>query len=156
MEQYIKQIHNSGTTLSAVREQIRNEMILARVQQGYVMRRINISKQELDNFLSSEEGRFMASPDVNIGHILLSVPSGSSMTESDAILQRANELLSQARDGTDFRQLAIANSADQTALQGGDLGWRKMAQLPGVFIEAVEKLEINSISNRSAAMPAIT
>ena len=38
----------------------------------------------------------------------------------------------------DFRQLAIANSADQTALQGGDLGWRKMAQLPGVFIEAVE------------------
>lgn len=146
MEEYIQQIHNSGTTLSAVREQIRNEMILARVQQGYVMRRINISKQELDNFLSSEEGRFMASPDVNIGHILLPVPSGSSKTESDAILQRASELLSQARDGTDFRQLAIANSADQTALQGGDLGWRKMAQLPGVFIEAVEKLEINGVS----------
>jgi peptidyl-prolyl cis-trans isomerase SurA len=42
--------------------------------------------------------------------------------------------------------LAIANSADQTALEGGDLGWRKMAQLPGVFIEAVEKLEIGTVS----------
>lgn len=146
MEQYVEQIHSSGQTLSAVREEIRSEMILSRVQQGFVMRRINISSQELDNFLSSEEGRFMTSPDVNIGHILLPVPSGTSTTEANAILERAQDLLSQVQSGTDFKQLAIANSADQTALQGGDLGWRKMAQLPGVFIEAVEKLEVNNVS----------
>jgi len=146
MDQYVEQIHSSGSTLSAVREEIRNEMILSRVQQGYVMRRINISSQELDNFLSSEEGRFMTSPDVNIGHILLPVPSGTSTEEANGILQRAQDLLSQVQSGTDFKQLAIANSADQTALQGGDLGWRKMAQLPGVFIEAVEKLEVNTVS----------
>ena len=146
MEQYVEQIHSSGQTLSALREEIRSEMILSRVQQGFVMRRINISSQELDNFLSSEEGRFMTSPDVNIGHILLPVPSGTSTTEANAILERAQDLLSQVQSGTDFKQLAIANSADQTALQGGDLGWRKMAQLPGVFIEAVEKLEVNNVS----------
>ena len=146
MEQYVEQIHSSGQTLSAVREEIRSEMILSRVQQGFVMRRINISSQELDNFLSSEEGRFMTSPDVNIGHILLPVPSGTSTTEANAILERAQDLLSQVQSGADFKQLAIANSADQTALQGGDLGWRKMAQLPGVFIEAVEKLEVNNVS----------
>jgi peptidyl-prolyl cis-trans isomerase SurA len=146
MEQYIDQIHSSGSTLSAVREEIRNEMILRRVQQGYVMRRINISSQELDNFLSSEEGRFMTSPDVNIGHILLPVPSATSTDEANEILQRAQGLLSQAQSGTDFKQLAIANSADQTALQGGDLGWRKMAQLPGVFIDAVEKLAVGTVS----------
>jgi len=146
MEQYIQQIHSSGSTLATVREDIRREMILRRVQQGYVMRRINISSQELDNFLSSEEGRFMTSPDVNIGHILLPVPSGTSSDEANSILERAQDLLSQIQSGTDFKQLAIANSADQTALQGGDLGWRKMAQLPGVFIEAVEKLEVNAVS----------
>ena len=146
MEQYIEQIHASGSTLSKVREEIRNELVLMRVQQGQVMRRIRISSQELDNFLNSEEGRFMASPDVNIGHILLPVPSGSSSDDVSAILQRAEGLLGEAQRGTDFRQLAIANSADQTALQGGDLGWKKMAQLPGVFIEAVEKLEIGQVS----------
>ncbi len=146
MEQYVEQIHSSGSTLSAVREDIRSEMILSRVQQGFVMRRINISSQELDNFLSSEEGRFMTSPDVNIGHILLPVPSGTSTSEANTILERAQDLLSQIQSGTDFKQLAIANSADQTALQGGDLGWRKMAQLPGVFIEAVEELEPGSVS----------
>ena len=146
MEQYAEQVHATGSTLSNVREEIRNEMILMRVQQGQVMRRIRISSQELDNFLNSEEGRFMTSPDVNVGHILLPVPSGKNNDEVNAILQRAQGLLDEANNGTDFRQLAIANSSDQTALQGGDLGWRKMAQLPGVFIEAVEKLEINQIS----------
>ena len=147
MEQYIEQTHASGSTLANVRDEIRDEMILMRVQQGQVMRRIRISNQELDNFLNSEEGRFMTSPDVNVGHILLPVPSGKSSDEVNAILQRAQSLLSEAQNGTDFRQLAIANSADQTALQGGDLGWRKMAQLPGVFIEAVEKLDIGQISD---------
>ena len=147
MEKYIEQIHASGSTLANVRDEIRDEMILMRVQQGQVMRRIRISNQELDNFLNSEEGRFMTSPDVNVGHILLPVPSGKSSDEVNAILQRAQSLLSEAQNGTDFRQLAIANSADQTALQGGDLGWRKMAQLPGVFIEAVEKLDIGQISD---------
>jgi len=146
MEQYAEQVHASGSTLSNVREENRNEMVLMRVQQGQVMRRIRISSQELDNFLNSEEGRFMTSPDVNVGHILLPVPSGKSNDEVNAILQRAQDLLDEANSGTDFRQLAIANSADQTALQGGDLGWRKMAQLPGVFIEAVEQLEIDQVS----------
>jgi peptidyl-prolyl cis-trans isomerase SurA len=147
MEEYVAQIHTQGGTVAVVREQIRNEITIMRVQQGKVMRRIRISEQELDNFLNSEEGRFLTSPDVNVGQILLSVPSNTSSEDTDAILARANELQAQAVGGTDFRQLAIANSADQSALQGGDLGWRKMAQLPGVFIDAVEQMDIGQISD---------
>ena len=146
MEQYVEQIHAQGQTIANVREEIRNEMTLMRVQQGKVMRRIRISEQELDNFLNSEEGRFLTSPDVNVGQILLTVPSSLSSAEADQVLDRANDLRAQAVAGTDFRQLAIANSADQSALQGGDLGWRKMAQLPGVFIEAVDKMSPGEVS----------
>ena len=146
MEQYVEQIHAQGQTVANIREEIRNEMTLMRVQQGKVMRRIRISEQELDNFLNSEEGRFLTSPDVNVGQILLSVPSSSSTADADKVLARANDLRAQTIAGTDFRQLAIANSADQSALQGGDLGWRKMAQLPGVFIDAVEDMGLGEIS----------
>lgn len=153
MEEYIAKIHSEGGTVANVREDIRNEISIMRVQQGKVMRRIQISEQELDNFLNSEEGRFLTSPDVNVGQILLSVPTGASNDEIDSIMDRAKDLLEQINNGTDFRQLAIANSADQSALQGGDLGWRKMAQLPGVFIDAVEQLELSEVSEpiRSAA-----
>ncbi|MGB2259898.1 MAG: peptidylprolyl isomerase [Porticoccaceae bacterium] len=146
MEEYIANIHAEGGTVATVREDIRNEITIMRVQQGRVMRRIYVSEQELDNFLNSEEGKLLTSPDVNVGQILLSVPSGSSAEEVETILERANDLSAQIDSGTDFRQLAIANSADQSALQGGDLGWRKMAQLPGIFIDAVEQLEVGQIS----------
>jgi peptidyl-prolyl cis-trans isomerase SurA len=145
-DQYIEQIKLQGSTINVVREEIRNELTIMRVQQGQVMRRIRVSEQELDNYLNSEEGRSVTSPDVNIGQILLSVPSGSSRIEIDEILERATLLFNQTKAGKDFRELAIANSADQSALQGGDLGWRNMAQLPDVFIQAVGQLDIGDVS----------
>lgn len=153
MEEYIAQVHASGSTMATVRQEIASEIIIMRVQQGQVMRRIKISEQELTNFLNSEEGRLVTSPDVKIGQILLSVPSSSSGDEVDATLRKLNDIEQQLQNGVDFRQLAIANSDDQSALDGGDLGWRKMAQLPGVFIEAVEAMEVGQVSEpiRSAA-----
>ena len=151
--QYIEQLTLQGSSISAMRGEIRNELTIMRVQQGKVMRRIRISEQELDNFLKSEEGRFVTSPDVNIGQILLSISSDSNRKSIDQVVGRADLLFNQIDQGADFRAIAIANSADQSALQGGDLGWRKMAQLPGVFIDAVEKLDIGEVSQpiRSAA-----
>ena len=153
LEDYIAQIHASGGTLANVRQEIVDEIIIMRVQQGRVMRRIRISEQELTNFLNSEEGRLVTSPDVNIGQILFSVPSSSSPDETKAIVDKLNKIEEQLKAGADFKQLAIANSDDQSALEGGDLGWRKMAQLPGVFIEAVESMEAGQVSKpiRSAA-----
>ena len=151
--QYIEQVALQGSSISAMRGEIRNELTIMRVQQGKVMRRIRISEQELDNFLKSEEGRFVTSPDVNIGQILLSISSDSNRKSIDQVVGRADLLFNQIEQGADFRAIAIANSADQSALQGGDLGWRKMAQLPGVFIDAVEKLDAGEVSQpiRSAA-----
>ena len=151
--QYIEQVTLQGSSISAMRGEIRNELTIMRVQQGKVMRRIRISEQELDNFLKSEEGRFVTSPDVNIGQILLSISTDSNRKSIDQVVGRADLLFNQIDQGADFRAIAIANSADQSALQGGDLGWRKMAQLPGVFIDAVEKLDIGEVSQpiRSAA-----
>jgi len=151
--QYIEQVTLQGSSISAMRGEIRNELTIMRVQQGKVMRRIRISEQELDNFLKSEEGRFVTSPDVNIGQILLSISSDSNRKSIDQVVGRADLLFNQIEQGADFRAIAIANSADQSALQGGDLGWRKMAQLPGVFIDAVEKLDAGEVSQpiRSAA-----
>ena len=41
-----------------------------------------------------------------------------------------------------FRALAIEFSSGQNALEGGDLGWRKAAQLPTIFSDLVEDMEV--------------
>jgi len=146
MEEYATKIHADGGTIAAVRQEIADELIIMRVQQGGVMRNIHISEQELNNFLNSEEGKLMTSPDVKLGHILLSVSSNSSAEDATKVGEKLNGIIQQIEQGADFRQIAIANSDDQSALEGGDLGWRKMAQLPSLFTEALENMKIGEIS----------
>ena len=146
VEDYIAQIHASGETMAKVRQEIANEMIIMQVQQGTVMRDIQISEQELNNFLNSEEGKMVASPDVFVGQILLSAPSTATVDELESIKNKLSEITQQLAEGADFKQLAIANSDDQSALEGGDLGWRKLAQLPLLFSESLENLNPGQVS----------
>ena len=146
VEEYIAQIHASGETMAKIRQEIANEMIIMQVQQGTVMRGIQISEQELNNFLNSEEGKLVTSPDVSIGQILLSAPSTATVDELEIIKNKLSEITQQLAEGADFKQLAIANSDDQSALEGGDLGWRKLAQLPLLFSESLKNLELGQVS----------
>jgi peptidyl-prolyl cis-trans isomerase SurA len=145
-DQYIDQLSSQGSDLSIVREEIKQELIIMRVQQASVMRRIRISEQELNNFLNSEEGKLVSSPDVKIGQILLAISGNSTKSDVEKISEQAMDLYNLIRDGKDFKELAISYSMDQSALQGGDLGWRNMAQLPKIFSEKIELLELNEVS----------
>ena len=145
-EQYMQQIIASGESVSDLRENIANEIIIMQVQQGSVMRGIHVSEQELNNFLNSEEGKLMTSPEVKLGQILISAPSSASTETIDASQQKLNDIIAQINQGEDFKQLAIANSDDQSALEGGDLGWRKQSQLPSLFTDAIVNLKPGEIS----------
>ncbi len=146
LSEMVEKAHQSGTKLSAVRQRVRNELIIGRVQEGSMNRRINITEQTIDNFLNSEEGRSWTSPDVNLGHILLPLSAGAPRDEVTHIQEKILDLYNQAQGGTDFQSLAIANSAGQNALKGGNLGWRKTAQLPSLFITALQDLSPGQIS----------
>ena len=117
-----------------------------RVQQASIMRRIRVSDQELNNFLNSEEGQLVSSPDVNIGQILLAVSSNASKASIDRVSNQAMDLYQQIQDGKDFKELALSYSMDQSALQGGDLGWRNMAQLPKIFSQEIDLLTLGAVS----------
>lgn len=146
LEQFVQMARDDGMTTDKLRARIANEMLIAQVQQARVQRRITISDQEIDNFLNTEAGKIMASPDVHLGHILIAVPAGAPRDAVDAALAKARGLREQVLQGGDFRQLAIANSTGPQALQGGDLGWRKAAQLPELFAAAIANLAPGEIS----------
>ena len=145
-DEFVAMAHNDGLSLAQLRTQFRQDMIIGRVQQGMVKRRIEISDQEVDNFLNSEEGQLMTSPDLKVGHVLLTLPASASPTELNAALERAAKLRQQAIDSDDFRNVAIVHSRGPNALKVGDLGWRKAIQLPPLFSEALAKLEPGEIS----------
>lgn len=132
-EQFVADLKRQGLSMEGLRNQIRNEIVLSQLQQGVVNSRIKITPQEVDNFLASSDGKFATSPEYHIGHILISVPSSADQDTLVAAEKKAKDIYEKLTTGADFSQLAIANSNDQAALQGGDIGWRKLAQLPELF-----------------------
>ena len=145
-QQMQEQLRRDGLTLSTLRDQIRRDLIIDQVQKGSVNRRIQISQREIENFLASRQGKFWSSPDYQLGHILIAVPSSASADEAASAEKKANDIHRLLADGADFRQTAVAQSQGQNALQGGDLGWRKSAQLPELFADAVEDLQLGDVS----------
>ncbi|WP_020411510.1 MULTISPECIES: peptidylprolyl isomerase [Microbulbifer] len=145
-EEFRQRLRADGMTIKSFRQQVRQELMIRRVEQGSVNRRIQITDQDIDNFLRSKEGEFWKSPQFELGHILIPISSSAPSSEVTQAREKAEELAEQAREGTDFRRLAIANSAGQNALAGGDLGWRKTVELPTLFADALNGLKVGDVT----------
>ncbi|MFA0790955.1 peptidylprolyl isomerase [Microbulbifer echini] len=145
-EEFRQRLRADGMTVKSFRQQIRQELMIRRVEQGSVNRRIQITDQDIDNFLRSKEGEFWKSPQYELGHILIPISSSAPASEVTQAREKAEDLSQQVRGGADFRRLAIANSAGQNALAGGDLGWRKTVELPTLFADALNGLKVGDVS----------
>ncbi len=139
-------LKRQGLTVAGLRNQIRDEITTTRLQQGVVNNRIKVTPQEIDNFLASSDGKFATSPDFHIGHILIAVSSSADAETIAAAEKKAKEIYQRLQEGADFAQQAIANSNDQAALQGGDIGWRKLAQLPELFGNHLVNLKTGDVT----------
>jgi peptidyl-prolyl cis-trans isomerase SurA len=138
-------IERDGIAYSDMREQLRREMKISRVQQGMMRNRIDISEQEIKNFLASELGTALTADEYRLAHILLPFPEDPSTAQIAQVRATAEGLLAKVNAGEDFRALAVTNSAGQNALDGGDLGWRKIAQLPSMFIDTAKTMQKGDI-----------
>ena len=145
-EQLKADLEQQNMSIDDLRGQIRTEMTINQLQQGIVNGRIRVTEQEIDNFLASTDGRFATSPDFHLGHILIAVSSAAEPAMVSAAEKEANEIYEKLQQGADFAQLAISHSNDQSALQGGDIGWRKLAQLPELFSKQLEAIGTGEVS----------
>jgi peptidyl-prolyl cis-trans isomerase SurA len=142
LEQFTRALAEEGIDYREFREDVRRDMVIARVQRSRVNSRVYISDEEINAFLASPLGRAALSDEYRVGHILLAVAEEGDAGAVVAAEAKAREIYQALQEGADFRQLAIANSADSRALEGGDLGWRKAAELPSLFAEQVIVLEV--------------
>jgi peptidyl-prolyl cis-trans isomerase SurA len=146
LEQFNKALAKDGLSYKEAVEQIRTEMIISRVQKFQVNNRVQVSQQDIDYFLASKAGQMAAEAEYRLSHILVSIPSQASANEIKAAREKADRILADIAAGEDFQQQAIANSNGRNALKGGDLGWRKQAQLPSLFSDAVDELDVGEVS----------
>lgn len=132
--QFAQALEQQGISYARAREQVRREMVLQRVQQGNVNQRIQITDQEIDNFLDSADGRAMTSPEYRVLHALL--PASGS--DADRVAELAERLRQRIAAGESFQD--VLAGVDNPRPQGGDLGWRKADELPSLLADVVPTL----------------
>ncbi|AJE19989.1 peptidylprolyl isomerase [Azotobacter chroococcum] len=146
LEQFQAALARDGLSFDDAREQVRREMVISRVRQRVVADRIQISDHEVQNFLASELGKLQLSEEFRLANITIPLSDGASPEQIQAAEQQVLDIYRQLRSGTDFAQLAIARSAGETALEGGEIGWRKAAQLPPPFDGLVSQLPVGGLT----------
>ncbi|WP_215398194.1 peptidylprolyl isomerase SurA [Rheinheimera oceanensis] len=119
------------------RERLREEMITGEVVRANVQRRVYISPQEVDSLLKLMEEQGASNEQYNLGHILISIPSQATSDDINDAKDRADKVMELLRSGSDFKRIAIASSSGANALEGGDLGWMNINEMPTLFSEAI-------------------
>ena len=126
LEAFIESLESEGASYEELRDQVRKEMIIQRVQRGKVGRQVDITEQELDGFLATEGSVKELSPELFIRQILV----------EDKI--KAEKVLSDLESGEDFKVVAKDRSTSANAASGGEMGWRNLADLPSLFADALK------------------
>ncbi len=140
-------LDKDGVPFTKFREDIRGQIIMARLREREVDDKIVITESEIDNLLANPQQQAAGADEFNVSHILVRVPENASPDQIKGRLERAEQALAQLKSGTDFRQIAATFSESPDALQGGSMGWRDGERLPTLFFDALRTMQAGELSS---------
>lgn len=144
LAQFAEAIRTDGGDFLAIREQVRDEVLLTRLRQREVDNRVSVTDQDIELFLANQPDA--DETEYRLSHILVSIPDGATPEQRTQARTKADGLLERVNKGEDFAAIAVSSSDGQQALQGGDLDWRKADALPLIFLQAARKLKTGEVS----------
>ena len=146
-------LEGEGIDFGDFRAQSRDELIIQELQKRMVADKVNVTSQEITQFIESNVQQDNQGTEYHLFHILIATPEDAGPEDIQNSQKKAESLYQQLQQGTDFKQLAIRESDGSNALNGGDLGTRKANELPELFLNAIAGLKQGDISKpvRSAS-----
>jgi peptidyl-prolyl cis-trans isomerase SurA len=145
-EAFRKMLEADGIDFNRFREELRNEILIARLKEREVDSKILITDAEIDNYLKNQLTQGGKDDEYSLSHILILVPEQASPEQIQTKRVIAEKALDQIKGGADFRQVSAGVSDAQNALDGGALGWRPAARLPQIFVDSVKTMKVGDVS----------
>ncbi|WP_140910185.1 peptidylprolyl isomerase [Cognatiluteimonas lumbrici] len=139
LEGLVGELARSGMTLADLRESVRDEILIQRMRQSFAQGRVSVSEGEVDAALANQQG---GGAQYRLAHILVGVPEGASADQIATAQEKANRILAELRQGgIDFAAAAVRYSDSPNALEGGDLGWRNIDEIPPSFTQVIMQMQ---------------
>jgi peptidyl-prolyl cis-trans isomerase SurA len=152
LTQFRSALLKSGIDYNRFRQDIRDELAINHIKNQYALQNVEVSDQEVEDFLARNSDNNNAE-EYKLSHILIALPDAASSDQVSKARESIEAIKQNIEQGADFAQQASEFSAGGNALQGGDLGWRKLAEIPSLFANIVPKMKVGVISEviRSAS-----
>jgi parvulin-like peptidyl-prolyl isomerase len=97
VDQFRAALAHDGLNYDDARDQIKREMIISRVRQRRVAERIQVSEQEVKNFLASDLGKMQLSEELHLANILIPTPESANSDAIQSAARQAMEVYQQAQ-----------------------------------------------------------
>jgi len=136
-------VEQDGSSFAAFRHQLSDQLVAQRLHDSVVRDQVSITDSEINNMLASPTYK---AGEVHLAHIQISLPAGASAADIKAAQDKATQAMDAIKGGMDFHAAAIRYSDAQDALEGGDLGWRRMDEIPPAFADAVGSMKAGDVS----------
>ncbi len=140
-------LERDGIKYPRFRDDIRNEIMVARLREREVENSIVVTDAEVDTELVREKREAASDSEYRLSHVLVLVPPQATAEQIEQKRRRAVQALADLRRGASFAQVSATFSDAPDAMQGGNLGWRPSARLPALFLEALERMKTDDVSD---------
>ncbi|HTA66046.1 MAG TPA: peptidylprolyl isomerase [Xanthomonadaceae bacterium] len=144
LQQLLEKAAADGMSYDEFRKSVRDEITVQKLQQKVIESQVAVSDTEVDNELATERA---GGPQIHLAHILVSIPEGATPDQIKTALakiQGVKDLIDQGK--MDFSAAAIRYSDSQNALEGGDLGWRSMDEVPPAFTDVIKSMKPGQVT----------
>jgi len=143
-DQLREQIGREGGTVADFRNSLRDELIIQRFRQGFAQSRISVSDAEVDAAVSSQAAS--GGMQYRLAHILVAIPENATPEQIATGQQKVDGIKALIDKGEmEFSAAAVRYSDSQNALEGGDLGWRSMSEIPTAFAASISTMQAGQV-----------
>ena len=136
-----------GTSVASLRQNLKDQIVLQRLTERNVPGRIKLSDVEIDQAIRERQNASVdTNPDIELGHILVSVSEKASEAEVATLQSKAQTALARAKQGEDFGRLAKEFSDSAERDKGGLMGLRAANRYPTLFVDATKNLSVGDVT----------
>lgn len=145
-EDLIDNLKKQGLTYESLKENIKNDIERMQLINLEVKSKIIIKEEDIKHYYTENKKDFESEEKVHLAAIILKRSNPSDQNKTDALYNKATEILLKVRNGEDFGKLAMEFSEGAGNEEGGDLGFFKTAQLDPQLIKILENMEKGDVT----------
>lgn len=146
LDQLQQAVTRQGENWNEYRDSIRKQILIDELKRREVYERVDITDRDIDEYLKQYMGTNADTTEYHLAQILISVPENATPAQVESAKKRADAVLAALQSGQDFAKVSAERSDAPDATKGGDLGWRDMSRIPGLFTDTVKNLKAGEIS----------